>query len=190
MLLISHELPENRSRRRVCAVIPALVIPARLTMLDLVPVLEQPISARLVEQRLADDLGGGLAVDFEEGLVVKVVKLDHGGVLQKATIGEKIGVIRKQVRSGSRLPWLEFEERRALRNKICHLNLTDEDLDIVNELLSGKFFTDADHIINWLRIASKRLGFECHPNAPQILRECSDAVRSAAASPAAKPERS
>ncbi|MGB0071167.1 MAG: hypothetical protein WBQ11_24370, partial [Isosphaeraceae bacterium] len=31
MRLISHEPPENRSRRRVCTVIPALVIPARLT---------------------------------------------------------------------------------------------------------------------------------------------------------------
>jgi hypothetical protein len=49
-------------------------------MLDLVLVLEQPINARLVEQRLADDLGGGLAVDVEEGLVVKVVNFDHGGV--------------------------------------------------------------------------------------------------------------
>ena len=49
-------------------------------MLDLVLVLEQPISAWLVEQHLANDLGGGLAVDVEKGLVVKVVKFDHGGV--------------------------------------------------------------------------------------------------------------
>ncbi len=49
-------------------------------MLDLVLVLEQPISARLVEQRLADDLAGGLAVDVEKGLVVQVVNFDHCGV--------------------------------------------------------------------------------------------------------------
>ncbi len=49
-------------------------------MLNLILVLKQLVNARLVEQRLADDLGGGLAVDVEEGLVVKVVKLDHGGV--------------------------------------------------------------------------------------------------------------
>jgi hypothetical protein len=65
----------------------------------------------------------------------------------------------------------DWHVQRALRNKICHLKLTDNDLKIVEELLNGRFFSDAEHIVNWLNIASKRLEMDCHPNAPHILRE-------------------
>src|SRR5208337_2636216 len=49
-------------------------------MHNLILVLNQLVNARLVEQRLADDLGGGLAVDVEKGLMIQVVNFDHGGV--------------------------------------------------------------------------------------------------------------
>ena len=43
-------------------------------VLDLVLVLQQPVDRRLVAHGLADHLGGRLAVDVEEGLVVEVVR--------------------------------------------------------------------------------------------------------------------
>ena len=51
-------------------------------MLDLVLVLEQPISARLVEQHLANDLGGGLAVDVEKALWSRLLSLITAGSSQ------------------------------------------------------------------------------------------------------------
>src|SRR5262249_6811337 len=47
---------------------------------DLVLVLQQPVDGRLAAHRLADDLGGRLAVDVEERLVVQFVLVDHRGV--------------------------------------------------------------------------------------------------------------
>ncbi len=105
-----------------------------------------------------------------------IAKLDPSFELDRARIGAKIGFVREYIRGGRKLPWLEFEKPRSLRNKICHLKLADSDLDIVEKLLNGRFFSDADHMVNWLNIASKRLGLECHPNVPKVLREWTDVV--------------
>jgi hypothetical protein len=105
-----------------------------------------------------------------------IAKLDTSFDLGKAATGEKIGFIRKQIRGGRELPRLDLEGGRSLRNKICHLKLAESDLDIVDQLLNGRFFSDAEHIVNWLRIASKRLGLECHPDVPKLLRRYGDVI--------------
>jgi hypothetical protein len=97
-----------------------------------------------------------------------IAQIDPSFKIEGASFGSKIAVVRRRIKGG-KLPWLDLEKSRMIRNKICHMKLTDSDLDIVEELLAGKFFSDADHLTNWLRIASKRLGMECHPNVPMIL---------------------
>jgi hypothetical protein len=112
-----------------------------------------------------------------------IAKLDPLFDFEHASIGKKIGFVRNRIRNGRKLPWLDLETSRSLRNKICHLKLSDNDLEIVEKLLDGKFFSDADHIANWLRVAGPRLGMACHPNVPQVMREFTDAAREAISRP-------
>jgi hypothetical protein len=112
-----------------------------------------------------------------------IANLDPLFDFDHASIGKKIGFVRNRIRSGRKLPRLDQETSRLLRNKICHLKLGDSDLEIVEKLLDGKFFSDADQIVNWMRIASTRLEMECHPNVPQVMREFTDAVREAISKP-------
>ena len=110
--------------------------------------------------------------NYFEGVLNRWIgKLDSSFKVDEEPIGRKIEYIRSRIRGGRRLPQLDWHVSRSLRNKICHLKLTDNDLIIVEELLNGRFFSDANHIVNWLSIASKRLGMDCHPNAPNVLRQ-------------------
>jgi hypothetical protein len=58
---------------------------------------------------------------------------------------------------------------REIRNTIVHVKPATEDVDIMETLLEGRFFRDADEFIKWLNLASKTLKMERHPDVNKIL---------------------
>ncbi len=49
-----------------------------------------------------------------------IAKLDPLFGFDHASIGKKIGFVRNRIRNGRKLPWLDLDTSRSLRNKICH----------------------------------------------------------------------
>ena len=112
---------------------------------------------------------------FEGVLNVWVSHLDPDIDLEEASFRFKLGVVRRSVQQNRNMPWLDVDKARAIRNTIVHVKPTDSDIQIMETLLDGKFFQDADEFVRWLHRASHSLKMECHPDVPKILRELTEA---------------
>lgn len=106
--------------------------------------------------------------------------------LGKVTIGQKLEMVREKIRNDSRRharaefgkQRLDLTPSKTLRNRISHLKLGDNDLDITEELLGGRFLHDAKHLESWLRTASHFLDLECHPHVDRIANPYIEALGS------------
>ncbi len=96
--------------------------------------------------------------------------------LEETSFGSKIGIVRRAVQNERQVPWLNVERARAIRNTIVHVKPTDNDIQIMETLLDGQFFHDADQFINWLKLASHGLKLERHPDVLGILKQYTDAL--------------
>lgn len=106
---------------------------------------------------------------FEGVLNSWVVKLDSSVDLEEISFRRKLGIIRSHVGNKTRLPFLNIDRAREIRNTIVHVKPTTEDIDIMETLLEGQFFRDADEFTKWLNLASKALKMERHPDVNKIL---------------------
>ena len=114
---------------------------------------------------------------FEGVLNVWVLKLDPAVDLEETSFGAKIGIVRRAMPPGRRVPRLDVERARTIRNTIVHVKPTDSDTQTMEALLDGQFFRDADGFVRWLRQASKILNMECHPDVPAIVEEFTSDLR-------------
>ncbi len=124
--------------------------------------------------------------NYFEGVVNRWVGLIDPDFDTHKSIVDKLELIRDAAkRKGSRrsLPGLKLNHRslRALRNKITHLKLSDEDSEITEELLSGRFFHEAKNLHNWLRLASHSLELSVHDDPNQLMKPYLDALGKASA---------
>jgi hypothetical protein len=111
---------------------------------------------------------------FEGVLNTWVSRLASDTDLEETSFGAKIGIVRRAIQNDRRVPWLDVDRARAIRNTIVHVKPTDSDIEIMDTLLDGQFFRDADQFVNWLRLANHCLKLECHPDVPTILKQWSE----------------
>lgn len=106
---------------------------------------------------------------FEGVLNSWIAKLDPSIDLERTYFAQKLGIIRGHVGNQMRVPFLDVDRARDIRNIIVHVKPTDKDVDIMETLLDGQFFRDADGFTNWLKLASHALKMERHPDVQKIL---------------------
>jgi hypothetical protein len=115
--------------------------------------------------------------NYLEGVLNKwVAQLDPSINLRSAQRARKLGIIRDAARQklkqnradGSRrnpsVEWLEIGKTKELRNVISHLQPSDNQFVMFQELTSESLFHEADSVITWIETIKKVLGFETHPN--------------------------
>lgn len=85
------------------------------------------------------------------------------------SFGKKIEFIRNYIKDPTRCPFLDIKRARRIRNIIVHPQPTDKDFQLMQTLLDGQFFRDAENFTNWLTLAAHELKLERHPNVPAIL---------------------
>jgi len=115
---------------------------------------------------------------FEGVLNSWIAKLESNKDLEEISFRGKLGIIRRHVKNKTRLPFLNINRAREIRNTIVHVKPTDEDVDIMETLLEGQFFRDADDFTNWLNCASQALKMERHPDVNKILEDFKQAFGS------------
>ena len=100
-----------------------------------------------------------------------IAKIDQNFDLN-VSVGAKVGRIRREVAStrGRPLEYLDIQQRKWVRNKIAHLKLGDDEIEIAEELLSGQFFHDAKFLLNWLGFTKRRLAFDLHPIPDRMMQ--------------------
>src|SRR5262249_41489250 len=111
---------------------------------------------------------------FEGVLNTWISRLEPNTDLEETSFGKKIGIVRRAIQNNRRAAWLDAERARAIRNVVVHVKPTDSDLQIMETLLDGQFFSDADRFIDWLSQASDSLKIECHPDVPSVLKRYSE----------------
>jgi len=110
---------------------------------------------------------------FEGVLNTWVSNLEPDADLEETSFGKKIGIVRGRIKNNRLAPWLDVGRAREIRNAIVHVKPTDSDIRIMETLLNGQFFRDADQFVNWLRLAGHSLKLECHPDVPTVLKQFS-----------------
>ena len=113
---------------------------------------------------------------FEGVLNSWIAQIDPTLDLEETSFAKKLGVIRQHVANKTRVPFLNIERARNIRNTIVHLKPTDKDVYIMETLLEGRFFRDADDFTNWLNLASHALKIERHPNVNKILEHVKSGI--------------
>jgi hypothetical protein len=110
---------------------------------------------------------------FEGVLNSWIAELDPSIDLEEISFKGKLGIVRNhvrnKVRNKTRLPFLDIDRAREIRNTIVHVKPTAEDIDIMTTLFEGTFFSDADDFTKWLDLASQALNLERHPDVKKIL---------------------
>jgi len=116
--------------------------------------------------------------NYFEGVLNRwVAKIDPEFDLD-VSVGAKLGKVRGEIRKRNRRSpdYLDVQQSKNLRNKLAHLKLGDKDSEIIEELLSGRFFRDAEHLINWLRIAAHLLDLELHDDPEKMMKPFVEAL--------------
>ena len=109
---------------------------------------------------------------FEGVLNSWIAQLEPKLDLEDVTFFQKIGIVRRA--AGTSQPWLDIENARRIRNTVVHPIPASSDLELVESLLDGQFFRDADEVVNWINSASRTLNLDAHPDVPRILKELAD----------------
>jgi len=91
-----------------------------------------------------------------------IPKLEPRTNLKKKNLPAKLEIVEKHALN--KIPQVSESDARKLRNKLAHPTPTYPDVAIMEALLSGKFFSDADALTNWLDRASRALGMERLPD--------------------------
>jgi hypothetical protein len=96
--------------------------------------------------------------------------------LEKTSFWSKIKIISKTIPNDQRVPPLNLDRAREIRNTIVHVKPTTSDIQTMETLLDGKFFHDADQFVIWLDHASHTLKLERHPDVPGVLKDMIDSL--------------
>lgn len=108
---------------------------------------------------------------FEGVLNTWIHKCDPKFDLERTSFGQKLAIIRKHVVDVTRIPFLEIKRARQIRNLIVHVKPTDKDVEIMETLLDGQFFRDADDFTKWLDLASDALRMKRHADVARVLQD-------------------
>lgn len=108
---------------------------------------------------------------FEGVLNEWMCNIDPTVDLEETSFAQKIGLIRRKIGKNRQVPYLDIQRARDIRNAIVHVKPTDNDIEVMEKLMDGQFFRDADGFTNWMTNAAHFLKMERHPDVPKILKD-------------------